>query len=58
MVMIKNRNDFILRASQLAMHALIVSNKTPVQPDDLAALARQHAVALWRVMRAEITNKD
>ena len=52
--MIDDKNKFMTEASQVALHALIVSSTIKNRdPKGLAQQARKYAVELWLAMRAE-----
>lgn len=53
-VMIENKNEFILEASKLAMHALLsTASLRNRDPQGIADLSRKYAIALWLAMRLE-----
>ncbi len=55
-VAIQDKNQFILEASKLAMHALLSCprGRTTPSPEGIANEAKKYAVALWRTMRVEV----
>jgi hypothetical protein len=54
-VAIKDKNEFVLDAAKMAMHALLANSTAKTRdPRGIASEAGKYAVALWLAMRPEV----